>query len=194
MPGVIADVQGTKKRKRSVLKDANADVTVLEAQIQESSRHYNNIPKLLAIANEEAEAISESNFSATAALGRVYFRLLSEGRLRGKNGASSEEELITNWLKKNYADYQKCLFKLLRNVRSETTALKELMQLVNIEVTSAGTAADSAWRTGVFAKTIDNLLGFGDNDTVSGSAVLAFAEDYAQKFDDVRHATFTLVA
>lgn len=197
MPGLVASPENPKKRKRSAPKDEGSDVGTLEKQIQDSQRHYNNIPKLLAIAKDEVNAGKSSTFAATGALGRVFFRLLADGRLRAKNGASVDEELIANWLKKNYSDYQNCLFRLLKKIRFESTALRELMQLVNIEVTSAGTAADSAWRTGVFSKIIDNLLGLDDDETVDASgssAVLAFAEDYAQKFDDVRHATFTIIA
>jgi len=207
MPSAISGSENPKKRKRSTLKDAGAEskISALESQIQESQRHYNNIPTLLALANEEVFKSSNgktSTFPAVASLGRVFFRLQVDGRLRTKAGASSEDELVVNWLKKNYAEYQKCLLTLLKNVRSETLALRELMQLVNAEVTSAGTATDAAWRSGSFAKVIDNLLGLGeersDSDNTDGafdsSAVLSFAEDYAQKFDDVRHATFTLIA
>jgi len=205
MPSVIPDTENPKKRKRSGPKDtvADSDIATLESQIQESQRHYNNIPTLVALANEEvtkSRTAKTCTFPAVAALGRVFFRLQIEGRLRAKRGASSEDELVVNWLRKNYADYLDCLLTLMKNVRFETTALRELMQLVNAEVTSAGTATDAAWRSGVFAKVMDNLLGLdgdesdGSDGETTSSAALSFAEDYAQKFDDVRHAAFTLIA
>lgn len=197
MPGTVQSPDNPKKRKRTAPKDVDATIATLESEIQESQRHYNNIPKLLAMANTEATTEKASTLAATAALGRVFFRLLAEGRLRIKNGASKEEEVIVSWLKKNYISYQKCLLELLKNVYFEATALRELMQLVNAEITNAGAAAESVWRTGVFGRIIDNLLGLDEDESLGASgsnAVRAFAEEYAQKFDDIRHATFTLIA
>lgn len=172
-------------------KGASAQVTVLEEQIKESQRHYNNIQSLLSLAKKEVK-LSESEAPATLALCRVFCRLLAEGRLSKANAAHPNELKILEWLKERCVDYQRVLFRMLEESKAvlQRIALHSGMQLVREEVLNAGASADSVWRTALFPKVLGAVL----RSSSAGDVCDEYLAKYANAYDDIRHYTFVVIA
>lgn len=213
MPGIVENDQVSKKRKRIVHKsdgksnrrvrrdgtdDANFSninstgdqVLLLEKQIQESQRHYNNIAKLLSLVTSLV-GDDKQRLAAVAALSRVFCRLLADARLTKSNGASQNNLVVVDWLKARYADLQNYLLECIRSIDTfNLTALTLCMELVKAEMSNPRTTAEQLWRTGLFSKMLATLLEYSTNEDV----LHKFVQSYARQFEDVRHYTFVIIA
>lgn len=214
MPSLIESTEITRKRKRvsgdglkkkvasanpgnlhastsTAKQDAAAVIALLENQIVESQKNYNNLVELLTLAKKEAKSLQSSS-PATLALCRIFCRLLVEGRLSKSSGSSTSELKVLEWLKSRYNDYQHILLSLMQSLEPsiQQNGLTLGMQLVREEVTNAGASADSVWRTAFFPKLLSTLL----ENPGAELACSDFVNKVAQPFDDVRHYTFGVIA
>lgn len=131
MPGFV-DRAESPKRKRSVVTqqgkpkkrvktggklqdvdDPQARILLLETQILESRRHYNNIATLLEIFRDN-DAAAEEQATASVALCRVFCRLMAAGSMSKTRNTLENEAIIVKWLKERYNDYTAILLETLR--------------------------------------------------------------------------------
>ena len=153
------------KRKRSVKTDAprkrtrpEADdetsveerILLLESQILESKKHYNNIVELIEIAKriqveESSKAATEDEdddddeshgpaMTAAVSLARVFLRLFAAGTLTVTRQTSDKDQVVVRWLKERLAEYQQVLGTFFRvSGDAASTALTLSMRLLQAE-------------------------------------------------------------
>jgi U3 small nucleolar RNA-associated protein 19 len=162
------------------------EVLELEAQVLESRKHYNNIPKLLSLAQAGSTIRSETILPAVA-LCRIYCRLYAHGTLAQNKAGSDSEEVIVQWLRERLREYIQLLVGAIADGAEDvqSTALTLLMRLVKEEVTHDGYAT---WSTGIFRGLIISLIG------ENGPVLEEFCEKYFTEFDDVRLYTLAQVS
>lgn len=211
MPLMAPDAVAGHKRKRVVEKgtgekrtksksaskaapsdgeDEQSRILLLESQITESRRHYNNIVELVNLAkNDGAE---ESAILAIVALCRVFCRLLAAGNMKKSRGLPDSEVMIIQWLKERYNEYTEILFGLLRSDEpvQQSTALTLAMRLVKEEASAQKGSGDDAWRQGLFPQLVHSLLASADAE----SARDEFVEKFIEEHDDVRFYALHAIA
>lgn len=154
------------------------EVLELEAQILESRKHYNNIPRLISLAKEGRTITSATTLPAVA-LCRIYCRLFANGSLSKSKTESESEAVIAKWLRARLDEY----FQLLGDSIQEgdegvqVTALTLAMRLVKEDVNQDG---QSQWQRGIFPGIVSAVLRAGE------AAQEDFSERYFSQFDDVR--------
>ena len=183
-----------KKRKREIAEEDEADsvskILVLENQVLESRRYYNNIVTILKQCwGQGIEHNNEESNIAVVALYRVFCRLMALGKLAQPRGTVENEATIVQWLNARYIEYKEILLTTLSQGGSnkQSTALTLLMRLVKEEATHLNLSEDALWRTGTFARVLKAL-----SDAVDPSADVLdeFAQEYVQIYDDIRFYTF----
>lgn len=197
-------------------------ILLLESQIGESKKHYNNIVQLIEIAkkktNEEDEderddedkeddEDDEQNPSlmAAVALCRVFMRLLAAGSLNLNRSMSDKEVVVVKWLKDQLVEYETVLLNFLGGNSGDaaSTALTLAMRLLQAEGQSrrkkSGGPNDE--ETYVFPQPFLTSIVRGlvlapaklDSETAEGLAD-EFVEKYVSEFCDVQFYTFKAVS
>ena len=171
-------------------RDPSHEIARLEAEIQASQRHYNNIKTLLQLSKHDARHGTKGK-QAKLSLCRVFSRLLSEGRLRALPGATENEAIVTSWLRQCFSDYQKQLLVLLKSESGWKLAMTLLMQLTREEVLATISSPQAVWRSGVYSKLVLALV---SGTTPSHQRARAnLTAQYINAYDDVKQHTFALV-
>ncbi|CRK41005.1 hypothetical protein BN1708_008410 [Verticillium longisporum] len=88
--------------------DPQAEILLMEQEILESKKHYNNISKLLDIA-KAYKTDPDSAALASVALTRVFVRLLAAGSLIKKKGLTEKDTVVVGWLRERYFEYKDVL-------------------------------------------------------------------------------------
>ncbi|OCK80532.1 nucleolar complex protein 4 [Lepidopterella palustris CBS 459.81] len=179
----------SRKKASNSKDDPQADIFLLETQIFESRRHYNNIATLITTAKDQdgEETIS---ISAAEALYRVFCRLQAAGSFVKRKGIPEAEILIIQWLKERYQGYVDVLvgqFLQGEGPSKQSTALTLLMGLVKAESRELG---DYNWGKGPLGKLVVALLLLPEDNSIREE----FAENYMKTFDDVRFYTLQVIA
>lgn len=210
MPGLVDGSGVTKKRKRAPQTvgnksskrhaiehntasddDPQAQILLLENQILQSRRHYNNIVTLMTILNE-TDNRQDQDIAAAVALCRVFSRLSVAGNLSKTKNASENEAIIVDWLKERYREYIEGLLGLLGHgtLARQNTALALLLRLLKLDAAYASPGEERTMRTGLFSKVMRALI-----EAEAGQEVREeFVEKYVEKYDDIRYYTFANIA
>jgi len=210
MPGVLKQENPSKKRKGvegaekadRVLKKSRKAVAnqyaahiaeVEEAICDPDAPKYNDIATiLLPAARKELEGKLDRT-QAIVALCAVFCRLFTDGKLSKSNAKSEEQLQVIGWLRAQYEDYRELLLAILSHgsgdLQAQILALSLCMLLVQAEVSYASTSAVSAWKTGLFFKTIEAVL---SSPSIRISQQLV--ERYLQQYDDLRHYALMAIA
>lgn len=210
MPGLVDGTAVTKKRKRALQTaenksskrhaiedntasddDPQAQILLLENQILESRRYYNNIVTLMTFLNEPDNR-QDQDIAAAVALCRVFSRLSVAGNLSKTKNAPENEAIIVDWLKGRYREYIEALLGLLGhgNVVRQNTALTLLLRLLKVDAAYVNPGEERTMRTGLFSKIIRALI-----EAEAGQEVREeFVEKYVDKYDDIRYYTFANIA
>ncbi len=187
----------TTSKRRAVEKDTPGDddpqaqILLLENQIVDSRRHYNNIAKLLTILRTP-DREEDGNLAAAVSLCRVFSRLAAAGSLSTSKDAPENEVVIVAWLKERYEEYTGILLGLLEkgSLTRQTTALTLLLRMLKVEASYASVGQARTWKTGLFAKVLQALLAAESGQDVREE----FAAKYVEVYDDIRFYTFMNVA
>lgn len=197
-----SDLDGRVKRKREAkiakpnkksrsspdaedsAEDEGAKILLMEKGILESRKNYNDISVLLGMASSQQNGPEESML-ATVALCRVFMRMLAQGTLNPKKGASEKDQVVFNWLKAQYTQYKAHLTTLLKDEDLASTALTLSMRLLKAEGEHLDTGEEHSFPWLFLESVIGALLEAGDEDVCK-----TFIEDYAEQYDDVRYFTF----
>ncbi|KAH9845787.1 CBF/Mak21 family [Teratosphaeria destructans] len=209
MPGVVL---GGVKRKRqegdAVVKSRKAPrastnggssgsqqakVLLLEEQIAEGRRHYNNIVELQSLAGNVAKKPTTATLAAVA-LCRVFCRMMAGEQLVKRSGANEADGQVVLWLRERVKEYVEALTSVWigsPDAAQESTALTLLMRLVKEETSQQSRRSEQAWRTstGPFGLLVTALL----EKTPAEGARQEFVEKYVEEHDDVRFYTFLAI-
>lgn len=190
-------VAGKRSKSKSSLKAAPTDgddeqsrILLLESQITESRRHYNNIAELVKLAkDDDAE---ESATLAIVALCRVFCRLHAAGSMKKSKGLPDSEVMIIQWLKERYKEYTEVLLQLLTSGEPvlQSTALTLAMRLAKEEIVAQKGSGEDAWRHGLFFQLVHDLLASSDAEDARDE----FVEKFIVEYDDVRFYALNAIA
>ena len=192
--GKSSSAKPSKKVKavKSVVQekdDPQAQILLLESQILESKKNYNNIATLLTLCQKKKSS-EGSNVTAAVALCRVFCRLMAGERMIKTQGMSDADLEAVDWLKNAFKEYIAVLCSLLAADELQSTTLTLLMRLVKEELQQEGQRAEQAWRNGVFAALVRALV---EEDEAEGARE-EFVAKFVEEHDDVRYFTFYHIA
>ncbi|CAK7273132.1 Maturation and nuclear export of 40S ribosomal subunits interacting protein [Sporothrix epigloea] len=223
-----SDVPRKRTRSESESDDDMTDKTnvqdrilLLENQILESKKHYNNIVELLEIAKkgpaaeeeDEVESDDEDDngspqLAAAVALCRVFMRLLAAGGLNFTPNMSDKESTVVRWLRDRLAEYEAVLLELVAGKSGDdaaATALTLAMRLLQAEgqaqrkkAASSVGSDDAAYEfpQALLTSIVRSLLLAGarlDQEAAEGLAD-EFVEKFAGEMVDVRFYAFKAVS
>lgn len=199
MPGVTGDPGSTIKRKRtssdkrpskrarseSSEEDVQAQILLLENEIFETKKNYNNVAKLIKILRDEDEE-ADNSVVAAISLCRVFVRLMASGDMVRKPGSSEKDVVVIKWLKERYSEYKSSLLLLLGEEGLESTALTLCMRLLKSEGEHLRNGQDYNFPIDFLTEIIRVLL-----DPNSAEAIRTeFGGKYVEEYDDIRYYTF----
>ncbi|KAI9809044.1 MAG: hypothetical protein M1825_002333 [Sarcosagium campestre] len=186
--GGEAPAQGSSLETTRVSK---SDVLLLETQILESRKHYNNIATLIGILGNKAAKRSEV-LTAAVALCRVFCRLVALNRFKLTKSDAESEVIVVQWLKDRCCDFIDILLNLLNDddAKKQTTALTLLMRLVKEDVICIPIGEGPALRPHLFENIIMEIIRVEHGD----DAREAFVAEYLDKYDDLRFLASTHIA
>lgn len=164
--------------------DSEARVLLLETEILESKKNYNNILELIGIA-KSIDDEGELAVLASVALCRVFIRLLSAGNLTHKRGLSEKEAVVVQWLKDRLSEYKKVLVSLLSREELASTALTLAMKVLKSEGEQLNNNKDFY----VFPKDFLEDILRSLVETRNYAVGKEFVEKYVDEYDDVRFFT-----
>lgn len=202
MPAVIDSTAGAVKRKRVEKKqipvkrarsessdeDGDARILLLENEIFESRKNYNNISTLIKLLHSK-EKDSEHSILASIALCRVFTRLMASGDLAKKSNTTEKDAVVILWLRERYTEYKTGLINLLESKESSSTALTLCMRMLKTEGTHFQNGQDYYFPTRFLSDIIESLL----SPETEESLRREFSEKYMEEFDDIRFYTFGAV-
>jgi len=182
----------TKSKKNTATSkedDPQAAILLLETQILESRRNYNNITTLISTIKQK-DAKEETVVFTVVALCRIFCRLMTAGCFVKSKGTLEAEIVIIQWLKERYQEYVDIL--LVDFLRSDTTSKQNiaftlLMRLIKQESKGEG---EYSWRKGLLASIVEVLLLLPEDDPIRQE----YAEKYMKTYDDLRFYTLQSIA
>ena len=166
--------------------DPQANILLLENEILESKKNYNNITVLLGLAQKQNDP--DSAQLALVSLCRVFLRLLASGALTRKGGQSEKDVVVIQWLKARLGDYKQLVLRALVQEDTASTALTLAMRLLKAESQYLSDKAEYSFPR-VFVKDIVRALvedGPGNEDVRQ-----EFCEKFLGEFADVRFYSFS---
>jgi len=201
MPALINGADGTVKRKRVASKqnpikrarsesseaDAQASIILLESEVFESKKHYNNISKLIGLFKIKVSD-SEDSTLASIALCRIFTRLMAAGELTREQGTSEKDAVVIQWLRERYFEYKNALIELFADEDVSSTALTMCMRMLKSEGTHLK-AADYNFPTNFLTDIVQALLKPGTDANVRSE----FSEKFVEENDDLRYYTFSVL-
>jgi len=202
MPGVIQNGGHSHKRKRETLErkpskrarsessddDGQAQILLLENEIFESKKNYNNITKLIKISQDEEEDGDSSVLSAIS-LCRVFTRLMVSGDMEKKQGSTEKDAVVVKWLKERYSEYKSALLKLLGQEGVGSTVLTLCMRLLKTEGQHLRNGQEYSFPAVFLRELVQVLLSSCDEAGVRQE----FSEKYVEEYDDIRFYTFEAI-
>jgi len=198
MPGAkrkqeAADGQ-PKKRTRAATSsdeedDPQATILLLESEIAESKKNYNNIAKLIAIAKDGVDSGEETAVVAAVSLCRVFIRLLAAGSLRKQKGASDKDTVVVQWLKDRLVEYEQILKGVFSREEWASTAMTLSMRLLKAEGQYPHKEEYTFPRP--FLTEIVRMV-MVHQDSVE-DLLREFVETFVDAYDDIRFYTFRSV-
>jgi U3 small nucleolar RNA-associated protein 19 len=197
MPGTLSDAPlkrkrsktGEKPKKRARSESGSddehqqANILLLENEILESKKNYNNITVLLELSQNTQDA--ESALVATVSLCRVFLRLLASGNLTRNAGQSEKEVVVVQWLKSRLSDYKEVVLTALVQEDTASTALTLAMRILKAEGQHLSSKEDYTFPKVYLKEIVSVLVHDGSEDLRQ-----EFCEKFVGEFCDVRFYTF----
>jgi len=201
MPAVLDAKATASKRKRSNVEkrpskrvrsesddeDAQAEILLLENEIFESKKHYNNIAKLIKILKD---VDSEGSIVAAISLCRIFTRLMASGDLVKNKSTSEKEAVVIQWLRERYSEYKQALLVLLQQDGAGSTVLTLAMRTLKSEGTHLLNGQDYCFPAVFLADILRALL----RAQIDPAVRQEFSEKYVEENDDIRFYTYESLA
>jgi U3 small nucleolar RNA-associated protein 19 len=202
MPGAVNGSEGLTKRKRvesknrpskrtrseSSEEDVQSRILLLETQVFESKKNYNNISTLIQLSRNRDDDIDVSLVSSIA-LCRIFSRLLASGDLTKVRATTEKESVVTLWLRERYSEYKAVLIQLLNRDGSESTALTLCMRMLKNEGTHLRNGQEYSFPTLFLKDIVQSILSPDGRDSIRRE----FIGKYLEEYDDVRFYTFAAI-
>ena len=202
MPGTVGDSSRPTKRKRapsgkqpskrirseSSEENVQDEILLLENEIFESRKNYNNIAKLIKILRDDRKVTDESVVAAIS-LCRVFMRFMISGELEKKKGSTERDAVILKWLRERYSEYKTALLALMEAEEIGNTALEICMKLLKTEGEHLRNGQDYVFPTGFLTEIVQVLL----KPETDEDARKEFSEKYVEENDDIRFYTFEAI-
>jgi U3 small nucleolar RNA-associated protein 19 len=203
MPGAVShlgkkrkrkiDPESSEKRARPTSIDDGEDdespqarILLLENEILESKKNYNNITTLIDIAQKQGD---EEELVASVSLCRVFIRLMASGSLTKKQGASEKQETITRWLRERLYDYKKMVMLMFQREDTAMTALTLSMRLLKAEAEHLNSNGEYSFPGASLAEIVSGLV----QPTVDDKMREEYMERFMNENDDIRYYTFKTI-
>ena len=164
----------------------NGEILLLETQIFESKKNYNNIAKLIQLAQDREED-AQLALVAAVSLCRVFIRLLALGDFDKAKDAAKKQIMIVRQLREWLSDFTDALSSLLHEDEAAFTALTLSMRLWKA---AADHLPDTdSLPSDLFKKTVQSLLHADVDERVRTE----FLENFMGPHDDVRFYTYRAI-
>jgi len=177
----------SKKRRRSEAGDDNesrTSIATLEAEIQESRKHYNNIATLIDLAQKH-EQDPRNALAASEALCRTFIRLLAAGSLIKRKDVSEKDATVIGWLRDRLADYRGTLLSMFGSKKLALNALTLAMALLKAEAQHLNDRAETVFPRYFFLDIVSSIL-----ESPVEELRDHFAEKFINEYHDMRFYTF----
>jgi len=171
--------------------DPQAHILLLESEILESKKNYNNIAALIGIAQKETAFRDDKALMAAVSLCRIFLRLLAAGRLVTKKGASEKETTIARWLRDRLVEYKMTLRAMYSREEWASTVLTLSMRLLKAEAEQPNASDGQTFPRDALAGILAVVLEY--QRPIPG-LLEDFVGNYAGKYDDIRYYTFKVLA
>ncbi|KAI5296092.1 hypothetical protein KEM52_005711 [Ascosphaera acerosa] len=181
----VRDDGKTAAGKRGSARASTSErIEVLESQIAQSRKHYNNIVELIALlglsdgaGNDTAETF---NISAALSLCRVFCRLLAGGQLSKTKGASEQDLIVVAWLRERYQEFQDALLVVLLDGKPshQDIVLSLCFQLMKEQSTHL--SGPEVWSSGFFPRVVSTVV-----EARADGVRTTFVEQYIRKHHDI---------
>jgi U3 small nucleolar RNA-associated protein 19 len=184
---VSSDKKPSKRARSESIdeEDAQAQILLLEHEILESKKNYNNIARLLNILRTDTED-SDEPVVAAISLCRVFMRFMIAGELEKNKGSTDKDLVVIKWLRERYSEYKTALLDLLGEEGIGNTALELCMRLLKTEGEHLRNGQDYNFPTTFLTEILQVLL----KGQTEESARKEFSEKYVEENDDIRFYTF----
>ena len=199
MPGQVETKSASRKRKRTVdgrvvlkkpTREATSQILLLEQQILNSRRNYNNLLTLIELARWSGPANNQQHH-AVVALCRVFCRLMATGHLIKTRNIPENEAVVIQWLGERLQTFHDLLLDILLqgDYEQQCTALVLSMQLIKEEATYMELKEDSFWMKGLFYGVLQGLILHKVSDQIRRD----FVKNFVDRYDDIRFYTFKIL-
>ncbi|KAL2263062.1 hypothetical protein VTK26DRAFT_8350 [Humicola hyalothermophila] len=184
--------QGKKRRKSATAghdddhgdNEQQLQIQRLEAEIQESKKHYNNLATLIEL-SQKHENDAKTALAAAEALCRALIRLLASGSLVKRKDVSEKEATVTSWLRDRLADYRGVLLSMFRSQRLALNALVLAMALLKAEAQHLSDRDEPVFPRYFLSEIVAGIL-----ESPVDQIREHFSEKFVDKYDDIRFYTF----
>ncbi|KAK9472697.1 CBF/Mak21 family-domain-containing protein [Dipodascopsis tothii] len=188
-----AEEGGPKSTKRRPGAGASPEATPdkiaeLEAQIVESTEHYNNIVHLLAFLEHDK---SQIKILTAAALCRTFSRLMAARLLRKDKALAGAQETVVAWLRERYRGLKTALVALVGDSDEAvaSAAVTVLVRLVREESTHSVDAGEYFFAKPLWTRTVAAVLA-----TEPSALVEEVVTRHVSPHDDLRYHFFQAAA
>ena len=202
MPGIISGIGRSAKRKLSSQEarpakrarsessdeDEQARILLLESEIFESKKNYNNIATLITQLRTDGED-GDNVLLAAISVCRVFTRLMVAGDLVKNSGSTEKDIIVIKWLKERYSEYKSNLVVLLAEGSGASTALTLCMRLLKTEGQTLRNGQEYNFPTIFLTEVVQALL----KPESDGNVREEFSEKYVEEYDDIRFYTLEAV-
>lgn len=178
-----------RARSESSDEDAQAHILLLENEVFESKKHYNNIATLIKLVRVDDDGGDDAVVAAIS-LCRIFTRMMAAGQLTRTKDTKEKDLVVIQWLRERYAEYKRTLLSLLANTGTASTALTLCMRLLKTEGTHLRNGQDYCFPAPLLTDMVETLIQEGSDDDVRKE----FSEKYVEEYDDVRFYTFEAIA
>ncbi|KAL2199539.1 CBF/Mak21 family-domain-containing protein [Corynascus similis CBS 632.67] len=182
----------SKKRRRSIGRDGDDDdfqatIKRLEAEIQESKKHYNNIATLTELAQDYEDEPNHA-LAACESLCRIFIRLLAAGSLIKRKDVSEKDATVISWLRSRLADYRGVLLSMFRSRKLALSALTLAMALLKAEAQHLTDRPEAVFPRLFFSDIVASLL-----ESPVERLLDQFTEKFVDEYHDIRFYTFEAI-
>jgi U3 small nucleolar RNA-associated protein 19 len=199
MPGTVGERGQPAKRKRTASdkrpskraksessdeEDGRAQIQLLEDEIFESKKNYNNIAILIKILREDEDAIN-----AAFSLCRIFTKLMVDEDMTLKPGTVQKEAVVVRWLKERYSEFKTGLLDLLGEEGIGSTALAFCMRLLKTEGERLHSRSEYRFPTGFLTDIVRVVL----RSECDGAVRKEFSEKFVEEYDDIRFYTLEAI-
>jgi U3 small nucleolar RNA-associated protein 19 len=177
-----------RARSESGEEDVQAQILLLETEVFESKKNYNNITALIKLLRDDDEDIDNS-IVASISLCRVFTRLMVSGEMTKREETTEKEAVVIKWLRERYSEYKITLLTFLGEEGISSTALTLCMRLLKTEGQHLHNSEEYNFPTKLLTDIVRVLLRPGSG----GDTRKEFSEKYVEENDDVRFYTLEAV-